>query len=55
MAAASQITCTLEVYADLLDRSGILVRRPGAQVERAVEVRFATDDSRAARPGTLFV
>lgn len=55
MAAASQITCTLEVYADLLDRSGILARRPGAQAERAVEVRFATDDSRAARPGTLFV
>lgn len=55
MAAASQITCTLDEYADLLDRAGIVVRRPGAQVEAGIEVTYATDDSRAARPGTLFV
>ena len=55
MAAASQITCTLDKYADLLDQAGIVVRRPGVQVEAGIEVTYATDDSRAARPGTLFV
>lgn len=55
MTAASQITCTLDVYADLLDRAGIVVRRPGARVEAGIKVAYATDDSRAARSGTLFV
>lgn len=55
MAAASQITCPLASYAAILADAGVLVARPDAEVEAQTEIAFATDDSRAARPGTLFV
>ena len=53
--ATSQITRPLSTYAELLARAGILVQRPGNAVEAATTVSFATDDSRQARLGTLFV
>ncbi len=55
MAAASQITCPLSTYAAVLADAGVLFARPNAEVEAQTEISFATDDSRAACPGTLFV
>ena len=55
MTVATQITCPLAAYADLLDQAGIVERRPGAPLEDGIEITYATDDSRATRPGTLFV
>ena len=49
-----QVERPLAYYIDLLARDGILVGRPDAALVERV-IRWATDDSRSARPGTLFV
>lgn len=51
---ATQTVRGLAAYARLLEAEGILAQAPGDAALEAVTVRFATDDSRAARPGTLF-
>lgn len=53
MAGASQKTYRLAAYAQVLEEGGVLIGRSGEVAD--VTVTFATDDSRAAVAGTLFV
>lgn len=52
MAAAVQNTYPLDRYIAALSDAGVLASRPDGCGD--LEVSFATDDSREARPGTLF-
>lgn len=55
MALASQIACRLSHYIDVLRAGGVLTSSSPDTPAGAIDVSFATDDSRMARPGTLFV
>ena len=54
MAEATQIIRSLQEYARALESQEILLQKPDDAVLQELTVRFATDDSRAAMPGTLF-
>ena len=53
MPQATQTTYPLAHYIEVLDRAGVLRYAP--QDAGDIRIDFATDDSRAAVPGTLFV
>lgn len=50
-----QVSHALSAYAELFATLGILTASPADDELARVEVAFATDDSRAACPGTLFM